>query len=156
MAPHHIPPHKGADRLQQRPAVVSLGTEIPQLLPYLLHLTRELPDSILLFPASNQPVSETTLKYILVSLRGTLHADIVQLTKHFTGEIHAIGTMFDHIDNKMDEFAHTINDLVDTHDDNTCEQTWIKAKLADLEHHSRSSNLKIRGILETEASPICY
>lgn len=91
--------------------------------------TRELPESILSFPATNQPVSETALKDMLVLLRGTTHAHIMKLTKHFTGEIPAIGSRVDHIENKMDEFAHTINDLVDAHDDNTDERTWIKARV---------------------------
>lgn len=35
------------------------------------------------------------------------------------------------------------------HDEVIDEQSWIKAKLADLEDHSRCNNVKIRGILES-------
>lgn len=38
--------------------------------------TSELQDSISEFPTANQPVLDTTLKDMLVSLRSTLHADI--------------------------------------------------------------------------------
>lgn len=118
-------------------------------IPNSLNLTRELPDFILSFPVTNQPVSETALKYMLDSLRGTLHADIMQLTKHFTGEIHATGKRVDHIETKMDKFAHSINNLLDADDDNVDEHTWFKAKLVDLEDRSRRNNLKIRGIPES-------
>lgn len=106
-----------------------------------LNITRELPDSILSFLDTNQQVSETALKDMLVSFRGTIDADIMQLTKHFTGEIH--GSRVDHIENKIDVFAHIINYLVDAHDENIDEHYWIKAKLADLEDHARRNNKKI-------------
>lgn len=47
----------------------------------------------------------------------------------------------DYIENKMDEFEHTINDLVYAHDEKVDEHTWIKAKIADLEDKYRRNNL---------------
>lgn len=55
----------------------------------------------------------------------------------------------DYIENKMDEFAYTINNLFDVHNENVDEHAWIKAKLADLEDRSRRTNLKIREIFES-------
>lgn len=42
----------------------------------------------------------------------------------------------------MDKFAHTINDLVDAHDENVDENNWFKGKLADLGDRSRWNNVK--------------
>lgn len=65
--------------------------------------------TIFTFPTSNQPVLNTTLKDLLISFRGTLHADILHLTQQFKEEVQAIGSRVDHIENKTDVFAHIIN-----------------------------------------------
>lgn len=52
--------------------------------------TRELQDSITDFPTANTPVMDTTLKDMLVSLRSTLHANILALTQQFKSEISTV------------------------------------------------------------------
>lgn len=45
--------------------------------------TRELQDSIMEFLTNDQPIPVTTLKDMLVSLRGTIHSDIIPLAQQF-------------------------------------------------------------------------
>lgn len=106
--------------------------------------TREMPDSIETFPTQNQPVMDTVLKDMLMSLRSTIQTDMASCMSRFTKDIQAIGDRVDHVEVKM--YAHTINDLVDAYEEKEGENEWIKAKLADLEARSR---LKIRGIPES-------
>lgn len=111
--------------------------------------TRELPDSIVACPAQNQPALDTTIKDMLISLRSTIHIDMMACMRKFSSELNAVGDRVDHIESKMGKYATTINDLVDAHNTAEEEQTWIKAKLADLEDRSRRNNVKIRGIPES-------
>lgn len=111
--------------------------------------TRDLPDSIDLFPTTNQPVLDTTLKDMLVSLRSSLHADMLSCVHRFGVELKETVSRVDHIEHKMGEFATTINDLVDANDNNADELDALKAKLADIEDRSRRNNFKIRGIPES-------
>ena len=113
--------------------------------------TRELPDSIISFPTQNQPVLDTTLKDMLISLRSTIHGDMMSCMGKFSTELSEVGDRVNHIETKMGEYATTINELVDAHDTAEEEQTWIKAKLADLEDRSRRNNVKVRGIPENVA-----
>lgn len=72
--------------------------------------TRELPDSIEEFPTTNQPVLDTVMKGMLMSLRSSLQADMMSCINK---ELKKDETRVNHIENKMGEFATTINDLVD-------------------------------------------
>lgn len=118
-----------------------------------LNDTRELQDSILEFPTKNQPVIDTTLKDMLVSLRSTLHADILTLTSHFKTEMKAVNNRVTHIEHKMGEFAGAINEVIDAHNEKDDEIPQLKSKMADLEDRSRRNNIKIRGIPETVKPP---
>lgn len=71
--------------------------------------TRELPESITSFRTMNQPVMDTVLKDMLVSLRSTLQADMINCMHRFSGEIKAVESKVEHIEGKMREFASTIN-----------------------------------------------
>lgn len=115
--------------------------------------TRELQDSIIDFPTQNQPVMDTTLKDMLVSLRSTLHADMLAFTQQFKTEVAAVDSRVTHIESKMGEFTSTFNDLVDAHNERDDEIHAIKTKLADLEDRSRRNNVKIRGIPELIKPP---
>lgn len=101
--------------------------------------TRELPDSITAFFTLNHPVLDTILKDMLVSLRRTIHTDMMACMRQFSSKLTAVGDWVDHIEVKMGEYA-TINDLVDVHDTVDEEQNWIKAKLADLDDKWGSSS----------------
>lgn len=110
--------------------------------------TRELPESIASFPTSNQPLLDTVLKDMLVSLRSSLQADMMNCMHRLSGELREVESRVDRIENKMGEFASTINDLVDASEAQDGESEWIKKKIADIEDRSRRNNLKIRGIPE--------
>lgn len=110
--------------------------------------TRDLPDSIDPFPTNNQPVLDTTLKDMLVSFRSSLHADMLSCVHKFGVKLRETSRV-DHKETKMEEFAITINDLVDAHDPNEEEMDAIKVKLADIEDRSRKMNFKIREAPET-------
>lgn len=48
----------------------------------------------------------------------------------------------------MGEFASTVNDLIDRHEERDDNMEGMKAKLADTEDRSRCNNLKIREVPE--------
>lgn len=57
------------------------------------------------------------------------------------------------VEEKMGEFAATINDLIYAHNKHENYITWIKSKIADLEDRSRCRNVKIRGIPNAVKQP---
>lgn len=59
--------------------------------------TRELVDLINEFPTTDKPVSDTTLKDMLLSLRTSLHADMIQCISNFKIEVGEMGGRIDHI-----------------------------------------------------------
>lgn len=105
--------------------------------------TRELPEIIYTFPTANQPISESTLKDMLVSLCNSLHADMMKCMRSFKTKVNELGERVDHVEQKMGEHASSYNLLVDAHNDQSDEVTWLKAKVADLEDRSRRNNLKL-------------
>lgn len=111
--------------------------------------TRELPDSIESFPTSHQPVIDTVLKDMLLSLRSSLQSDLMKCMHKFNNNLQAVETRVEHIEQKMGEYATTINELVDSHEEREGDTEWIKEKIADIEDRNRRNNLKIRGIPET-------
>lgn len=115
--------------------------------------TRELQDSINDFPTLNQPLMDTTLKDMLVSLRTTLHAVMLAITQQFKSEVTAVSNRVTHIESKMGEFTTTFNEMVDAQNDRDDEIVQIKTKLADLEDRSRHNNVKIWGIPESVKPP---
>lgn len=55
----------------------------------------------------------------------------------------------DHIERQMEDYTTTYNELVDAHIGHTEELQYLKAKIANLEDHSRWNNIKFRDIPET-------
>lgn len=74
---------------------------------------------------------------MLVSLRSSLHADMMQCMSNIKTEVGELGGRIDHIERKMCDFAESHNTLVDAHNDQSDDITWLKAKVADLEDRSR-------------------
>lgn len=111
--------------------------------------TREIPESIETYPTQNQPVLDTVLKDMLLSLRSTIQSDMASYMHKINKDIQSVGNRIDHIETKMEEYAGTINDLVDANDEREGDTEWIKAKLADMEDRSWRNNLKIKRIPET-------
>lgn len=70
-------------------------------------------DTLAAQPASHQPVSEATLKAVLLSLKRNMQADLhLNLAKLIT-QIEMVGERTDHVERKMGEYASKINELVD-------------------------------------------
>lgn len=67
---------------------------------------------------------------------------------NFKAEVGELGGRIDRIEKKMSEFASSHNSLIDAHNDQSNDVTWLKAKVADLEHRSKRNNVKIRGVPE--------
>lgn len=110
--------------------------------------SRKLPDSIDLFPTKNQPVIDTVLKEMLVSLRSSLHSDMISCVHKFSTEVQSVSARMTHIETKMGEYANTTDDLVDANESKEDDLEVIKAKMADTGDTSRSHKVKIRGVLE--------
>lgn len=72
-------------------------------------------DAISLFPTTNQPVLDTTLKEMLLSLRSIIQSDMIPLVQQFKQYISSLGNRVEHMEVKMGDYADTINDLVDAH-----------------------------------------
>lgn len=70
----------------------------------------------------------------------------------FNSAIQAMDTRVEHIENKMGEYASTMNELVDANGEKEDETEWIKSKLADMEDRLRRNNMKIRGILQIDSA----
>lgn len=111
--------------------------------------TRGLVDPFTAFPTTGKPVFDTTLKDMLVSLRSSMHTDMLQCVNNFKTEMGALGGRVNHIEEKMGDFASSHNTLIDAHIDHSEELTWLRSKVADLEDRSRRNNVKIRGVPET-------
>lgn len=65
---------------------------------------------------------------------------------------HIIGVLEDrvtHIEANMGDFTNTVNDIIDTLEDQSHDTNWIKDKIADIEDRSHQNNIKIRRILES-------
>lgn len=109
--------------------------------------TKELQDSISEFRTANQPVIDTTLNDMLVSLRSTLHTDILAPAQQFKSEVSEVNKRVSHIETKIvEEFASTFNNLVYVHNDIDNEIMRMKIKMVDSEDRLRRNNVKIRGI----------
>lgn len=109
--------------------------------------TRELPDSTEESPTSNQPVLDTVIKGMLISLRCSLQADMMVCMHTYKKELRAVESRVEQIENKMGEFVTTINDLLDASKEKAEETEWVK--LADIDDRSRRNNLKTRGLHES-------
>lgn len=105
--------------------------------------TRELLDSIEEFPTTGQPVLDTVMKDMLMSLRSSLQADMMEFMRRFNKKLNKVESRVEHIETKMGEVATTINDLVDASEDKDEEMDWVKMKLADMEDRKRRNNLKL-------------
>lgn len=101
------------------------------------------------FPTANQPVVDTMLKDMLITLHSTIQNDISSMFSAFKSEIVHVNNRMGRIEHQMSAMTVTVNDLVDGHDHTRDEQQWVRAKMADLENRSRRNNVKIRGIPET-------
>lgn len=64
------------------------------------------------FPTSGQPVLNTTLKHMLLSLRGALQHDMANF---MLSTLEALGDRVVYVETKMGDFTQSHNELVDPH-----------------------------------------
>lgn len=83
---------------------------------------------------------------MLVSLKSSIHADILSLVQLFNADFHKVSGRVLHIKNKIGYFAATFNELVDAQNNREDDIEWIKSELAYLEDHSRRNHVKICGL----------
>lgn len=74
------------------------------------------PSPIAVFPTSNQPVLDTTMKDMLISLQSSLRNDISTMFNKFSSQMHYMGQRVCNIETQVGEMTETVNDLVDAHD----------------------------------------
>lgn len=101
------------------------------------------------FPASDQPLSENTMKNMLLSLRQTLYTDLSTAVSSLSLTVNQHDQAITQMDAKMGDLFSAHNDLVDGFADHEDELQIINLKLADLEDRSRRNNIKFRNIPES-------
>lgn len=99
--------------------------------PFLPHNT--LCASITSFTTSNQPVMDTLLKDMLVSLQQSMHTDTTFLSQKFSAEVSSLGEHVNSVENSVSDITTTVNDLVDENEDGIEKRQWLWAKIAYLE-----------------------
>lgn len=129
----------------RNPEVSSLMTDIPTSIPQ--------PSPIAAFPTSNQPVLDTTVKEMLISLQISLHVTISSMFMKLSSEMHSLGNKVSQIDNQVGAITGTVNKLVDAHEHTRNEHQWMRVKMADLKERLRRNNVKICGIPESILPP---
>lgn len=93
-------------------------------------------------PTTGQPVSDTTIKDIIMPLRGALQYDMKCFINQYKKEIDALGERVEYVENKMCDFTDAHNELVDAHFELEDEIKNLKLKVTDLEDRSRRNNVK--------------
>lgn len=69
--------------------------------------------SIAAYATLNQPVLDTTLKDMLLTLKNSIHTDIAKMMHNFTSEVSYLGDRETTIEAKMGEVTSSFNCLVD-------------------------------------------
>lgn len=105
--------------------------------------TLELTDFTKAFPTNNQHILDTTLKSMLISMRSSLHADMMSCVQTFRADVRELGGRVDHLEQKICEFASSYNSLVDSHNERRDDDEWLKTKMANSEDRSKGDNIKI-------------
>lgn len=101
------------------------------------------------FPTSNQAVSESFLKEMMLALRSSIQQSFTSVLKKQMSVIDDLGDRVNHVEQKMGEFSEAHNGLVDAHGTLEEEMSALTAKLADLEDRNRRNNVKFRGVPES-------
>lgn len=110
--------------------------------------TTEFVEQLNKFPTTGQTLSYTVMRDMLITLRRSLHRDMMNSITELRNNVSSIGDRVSHIKDKMGEFTVAHNELVDTHNDTEGDMQSMKDKIADLEDRSRRNNIKLRGVEE--------
>lgn len=100
------------------------------------------------FPTSNQAVSESFLKEMMLALRSSIQHSFTSVLNQQMTVIDELGNRVHHVEQKMGDFSGAHNDLVDAHNALEDEVAALSAKVADIEDRNRRNNVKIRGVPE--------
>lgn len=101
------------------------------------------------FPSSSQPVTLSNMKDMLISLRDSLHIDMMNMLKPINASVHDLQQRMSHTEHKMEDAFSAHNNLVDAYKEQQNDLQKMAAKLADMEDRSRRNNIKFRGIPES-------
>lgn len=110
-------------------------------------------DELVLFPATDQAVSQAILKEMMLALRSYIHQSFTTALSSQQSTIDGLGDRVDHVETKMAEFSTAHNELVDAHNNLEDELHSMATKLADIEDRNHRNNIKIRGIPESVSGP---
>lgn len=102
------------------------------------------PLDIYYFPASDQPMSEQTMKNMQISLRHTLYSDLSATVSSLANAVQAQDQRIPHVETNMTDLFTVHNKLVDVY---TGQLQLIK--LAALEDQSHRNNIKFHNIPES-------
>lgn len=69
--------------------------------------------TIAILPTTNQPVLDTTLRDMLLTVQSSIHSEIANMIQHFNSEIFYMGNRVTNIESKMGEITSSFNDMVD-------------------------------------------
>lgn len=100
------------------------------------------PSAIDNFPASDQHISEQTMKNMLISLKQTLYSDLSATVFFLATVLQHQDQRLQHVENKMSDLFTAYNDIVDACTEHEDEMQAINLKLADLQVRSRRNNIR--------------
>lgn len=101
------------------------------------------------FPTTDQTVSQTFLKDMMLSLRSSIQQSFTSALNSQKSIIDDLDERVDHVESKMVDFSVAHNGLVDAHNQLDDNLKLLSAKLVDLEDRNRRNNIKLRGIPES-------
>lgn len=96
------------------------------------------------FPTTNQAVSESFLKEMMLALRSSIQQSFTDALNQQISALDNLAERVNHVEDKMGEFSEAHNTLVDSHNHLEDEMRVLTAKLADLEDRNRRHNVKFR------------
>lgn len=88
-------------------------------------------NSIAAYLTLNQPVLDTTLKDMRLTLQNSIHSEITKMMHNFTSEVSYLGERVTTIEAKMGEVTSPFNSLVDAQGEEAVDIEWMKTKIAD-------------------------
>lgn len=106
-------------------------------------------DTLESFPTSNQAVSESFLKEMMLALRSSIQQSFTSVLNKQMSVIDDLGDRINHVEQKMGEYSTAHNGLADAHGLLEEEVATLTAKLADIEDRNRRNNVKFRGVPES-------
>lgn len=111
------------------------------------------PSAIDVFPTSDHPISEQTMKSMLISLRQTLYTDLSATVSSLANVVQQHDQHLQHVKSKMSELFTAHNDLIDMCTEHGDDMQLVKVKLADLEDRSYRNNIKFCNVPESVQQP---